>query len=499
MTFEVAFRDYNRYSRKSNRLHYYEQISIQSGMKSFITSDFLLETDTAGQLYHDYAATLPIVDYHCHLSPSDIANDRQFKNLTEIWLDGDHYKWRAMRTLGIDEKFITGDADPSLKFKKWAETVPYTMRNPLYHWTHMELQNYFGVDQLLDAGNADEIYQHCSDLLGKPDYRTRSLLKKMNVETLCTTDDPSDTLEYHKQYSSDSNWSEMKVLPAFRPDKVYTFQDPDAYISYIKRLGKASGTRIHSLESLLDALGNRVEFFHSMGCRLADHGLENMPMVSCSLDELNSAYQQILDGDDPGLKVKQALTYFILLNLGRMYHSHNWVQQYHLGALRNTNSRMLQKLGPDSGFDSIGDFPQSRSLAHFLDELDSTDQLARTIIYNLNPRDNEVMATLIGNYNDGSVRGKIQFGSAWWFLDQKEGIEKHLNTLSNMSLLSCFIGMLTDSRSFLSYPRHEYFRRILCNLIGKDVERGELPADIPWLGGLITGICYNNAKEYFNF
>jgi glucuronate isomerase len=468
-------------------------------MKSFITEDFLLSNDTARQLYHDVASTLPIIDYHCHLSPRDIAENRQFDNLTQIWLDGDHYKWRAMRTMGVDEKYITGDADAPIKFKKWAETVPYTMRNPLYHWTHMELLTYFGIDVLLNPDTANEIYRHCTIQLQKPEFRTRALLKKMNVEVVCTTDDPTDSLAYHKQFLDEAEQNDLTMLPAFRPDKAWSFHEINEYNVYLDELEKVTNQSIDSLESLMNALGNRVEYFHRLGCRLADHGLENIPDPPGTDENPDKTFSEIRTGGNPGKRQKKALAYTILLHLGRMYHSKNWVQQYHLGALRNTNRRMLQNLGPDTGFDSIGDFSQSRNLAHFFNELDSTDQLAKTIIYNLNPRDNEVMATMIGNFNDGSVRGKIQFGSAWWFLDQKDGIEKHLNALSNMSLLSCFVGMLTDSRSFLSYPRHEYFRRIICNLIGTDVEKGELPADLPWLGKIVADICYHNSINYFNF
>lgn len=466
-------------------------------MKPFLNEHFLLETNTAKTLYHDYASPQPIIDYHCHLPPDAIDVDKNFKNLTNIWLDGDHYKWRAMRTFGIDEKYITGDAPDKEKFLKWAETVPYTVRNPLYHWTHMELKNYFGIDELLNPETAEEIYDQCTKDLQKPDLSSRSILKQMNVKVVCTTDDPVDSLEHHQNIKKDPFG--VKVLPAFRPDKAYAFDDPEKYNSYIGQLSDVSGIEIKTLTDLYDALQNRMDYFHENGCKLADHGLEKIFHASLSPSELRDAFTQVRMGNALSIDQKHGLTYAILIELGKMYENKNWVQQYHLGALRNTNVRMLEELGPDTGFDSIGDFSQSRTLSRFLNQLDSTDQLAKTILYNLNPADNEVMASMIGNYNDGSVKGKIQYGSAWWFLDQKDGMEKQMNALSNMGLLSCFIGMLTDSRSFLSFPRHEYFRRILCNLIGTDVENGELPNDVELLGEIVSDICYNNAKQYFNF
>lgn len=466
-------------------------------MDSFLSEDFLLETKTSRTLYHDYASALPIIDYHNHLPPAEIAQDKNFENLTKIWLDGDHYKWRAMRTLGIDEKYITGDAADKQKFMKWAETVPYTVRNPLYHWTHMELKNYFGVDKLLGPDTAEEIYNHCSEKLRTPEFSTRSLLKKMNVEVVCTTDDPTDSLKHHIDIHNDS--FDINVLPAFRPDKAYAFSDISSYNGYLDQLEDSSSQAIKSLDGLLNALENRIDYFHQQGGRLADHGLEKLYFEDVSSSQVEAMFKKVRSGNEPTDFERRALKFIILLELGKMYQGKGWVQQYHLGALRNTNERMEQKLGPDTGFDSIGDFQQAENLANFLNELDATNQLAKTILYNVNPNDNEVLATMIGNFNDGSVKGKMQFGSAWWFLDQKDGMEKQLNVLSNMGLLSCFIGMLTDSRSFLSYPRHEYFRRILCNLIGSDVEKGLLPDDLPWLGKIVSDICYYNAKEYFNF
>lgn len=467
-------------------------------MTSFIAEDFLLQTDFARTLYHDYARNLPIIDYHCHLSPKDIQEDRRFENITRIWLEGDHYKWRAMRTLGISENYITGNASDQEKFEKWAYTVPYTLRNPLFHWTHLELKRYFGVDRMLKPESAREIYDHTTALLQQDTYRTRGLLAKMKVETVCTTDDPADTLEYHQLLANEKY--HVPVLPAFRPDKAYTVHDAAAYNAYLEKLSAAAGTAIHSFDHLIAALETRIEFFHKHHCRLADHGLEHItyPKEHSTLTP-DSLFSRIRSGGQLVAEERQQFQYEVLIRLCRLYHKKGWAQQFHLGALRNNNERMLRTLGPDTGFDSIGDFSQATTLAKFLNELDKTDQLAKTIIYNLNPADNEVMATMIGNFSDGSVKGKMQFGSAWWFLDQKDGMEKHLNALSNMGLLSCFVGMLTDSRSFLSYPRHEYFRRILCNLIGNDVKRGELPWDEAWLGKIVSDICYDNAKHYFNF
>lgn len=471
-------------------------ISTQT-QNSFLTEDFLLHSDFARILYHDYAKNLPIIDYHNHLPPAELASNRQFENISKIWLAGDHYKWRAMRTLGINEHFITGGASDLEKFQKWSATVPYTMRNPLYHWSHMEMRRYFGIDELLTADNAKEVYQHTSEMLQNPDFRAQGLLEKMNVEVVCSTDDPADNLEQHEKYHLTNG--QVKLYPAFRPDKSFAIENSETYSAYLQKLGSAAGFEITSFDKLIEALSKRVDFFHSRGCRLSDHGLENL--VFSKNDQLSS--DSILTKALRGIPLtEEEIRHFkfkTLQKLCKMYHSKGWVQQFHLGGLRNTNSRMLKTLGPDTGFDSIGDYEQATAMAEFLNHLDSTDQLAKTVLYNLNPRDNEVLATMIGNFNDGSVKGKIQFGSGWWYLDQKDGMEKQINTLSNMGLVSCFIGMLTDSRSFLSFPRHEYFRRILCNLFGKDVENGELPWDEKWLGQLITDICYQNAKNYFDF
>jgi glucuronate isomerase len=471
-------------------------ISTQT-QNSFLTEDFLLHSDFARILYHDYAKNLPIIDYHNHLPPAELASNRQFENISKIWLAGDHYKWRAMRTLGINEHFITGEASDLEKFQKWSATVPYTMRNPLYHWSHMEMRRYFGIDELLTADNAKEVYQHTSEMLQNPDFRAQGLLEKMNVEVVCSTDDPADNLEQHEKYHL--NNGQVKLYPAFRPDKSFAIENSETYPAYLQKLGNAAGLEITSFDNLIEALSKRVDFFHSRGCRLSDHGLENLVFSKNEQLSSDSILTKALRGIPLTEEEIRHFKFKTLQKLCKMYHAKGWVQQFHLGALRNTNSRMLQTLGPDTGFDSIGDYDQAEALAAFLNHLDSSDQLAKTVLYNLNPRDNEVLATMIGNFNDGSVKGKIQFGSGWWYLDQKDGMEKQINTLSNMGLVSCFIGMLTDSRSFLSFPRHEYFRRILCNLFGKDVENGELPWDEKWLGQLITDICYQNAKNYFDF
>lgn len=464
---------------------------------SFLTEDFLLQSEYAKTLYHDYAKNLPIIDYHNHLPPSELAANRKFENISKVWLAGDHYKWRAMRTLGINEHFITGGASDMEKFQKWADTVPFTMRNPLYHWTHMELMRYFDFESLLNSENAAEVYHHTSEMLQQPDFRAQGLLEKMNVEVVCSTDDPCDSLENHETYFSADN--QVKLFPAFRPDKSFAIENPESYCAYLQKLGDVVGFEINSFDKLIEALSIRVDFFHSRGCRLSDHGLENLVFSKDEQLSSDSILVKALRGNTPTKEEIEHFKFKTLQKLCKMYHAKGWVQQFHLGALRNTNARMLGILGPDTGFDSIGDFVQASALGAFLNHLDATDQLAQTVIYNLNPRDNEVFATMIGNFNDGSIKGKIQFGSGWWYLDQKDGMEKQINTLSNMGLVSCFIGMLTDSRSFLSFPRHEYFRRILCNLFGKDVENGELPWDEKWLGKLITDICYQNAKNYFNF
>ena len=463
--------------------------------KKFINKNFLLRSDIAKELYHEYAAPLPIYDYHCHLPPAEIAEDKNFDNLAQIWLYGDHYKWRALRTHGIEERFCTGAASDYEKFEKWAETVPYCLRNPLYHWTHMELKRYFGIDKLLHPKTAQEIYQTCSEMLRTPDYSTRNLMLKMNVKVVCTTDDPIDSLEHHKKIAEDG--FEVKVLPTWRPDKAMAVEDVEVWNSYIDALASAANVDIHNYDSLLEALRQRHRFFHEMGCRLSDHGLETAYAEDFGWDEIRGIFNKIRARQELNLAEQLKFKSAMLVEFGYMDHETGWVQQFHLGALRNNNTRLFQSLGPDTGFDSIGDFEIARPLSKLLDRLDQQNRLAKTILYNLNPRDNYLIATMLGNFQDGSVPGKMQFGSGWWFLDQKEGMTWQLNALSNLGLLSHFVGMLTDSRSFLSYPRHEYFRRILCNLIGKDVSSGELPADMALLGKMVQDISFYNARNYF--
>jgi len=466
-------------------------------MKAFLDGDFLLNGKTAERLYHEYAFGLPVIDYHCHLPPDEIAADLNFKNLTHAWLYGDHYKWRAMRANGVNEQYVTGNTSDEDKFLKWAETVPYTLRNPLYHWTHLELRRYFGVNELLSPKTAKAIYDDCSAKLQTKEYSVRNLLIKMKVEVVCTTDDPLDSLEYHQKIKRDG--FAVKVLPAFRPDKAMNVDDTQALSAYIDKLEGISGTNIQSFDAYLDALKTRHDYFAANGCKLSDHGLEQLYAADFTDDEIDAIFKKIRHSYTlmplELLKFKSAMLYHFAL----WDHEKGWVQQFHIGALRNNNTRSLATLGPDTGWDSIGDFSQAKALSRFLNRLDSTNQLAKTIIYNLNPADNEVMAAMTGNFNDGSVAGKIQFGSAWWFLDQKDGMTKQLHALSNMGLLSRMVGMLTDSRSFLSFPRHEYFRRLLCNLFGEDIDNGELPNDMEWTGKIIQDICYYNAKNYFDF
>ncbi|HEY0670323.1 MAG TPA: glucuronate isomerase [Sphingobacteriaceae bacterium] len=466
-------------------------------MKKFLDEDFLLHTDTARILYHQYAKDMPVIDYHCHLPPDQISEDKNFENLTQVWLYGDHYKWRAMRANGVPEEFITGKMSDYEKFEKWAETVPFTIRNPLYHWTHLELQRYFDVYEILSPKTARRIYDECTAKLQTPEYSVRNLLRKMKVETVVTTDEPTDDLSFHQQLKADGY--EIKILPGFRPDKAMNSDDLPALQAYIHKLGEVTGFPISDLNSYLQALKTRHQYFAENGCTVSDHGLEQLYAEKYTEAEIEKIFKKILDGSEltqvENLKFKSAM----LIHFAEWDHEKGWVQQFHIGALRNNNSRLLKSLGPDTGWDSIGDFSQSVAMSRFLDKLDTQDKLSKTIIYNLNPADNELIATMIGNFNDGTVAGKIQFGSAWWFLDQKDGMTRQLNTLSNMGLLSRFVGMLTDSRSFLSYPRHEYFRRLLCNLIGDDVENGELPDDQEWLGKIVQDICYYNARSYFNF
>jgi glucuronate isomerase len=466
-------------------------------MKDFLDKDFLLKTTTAKRLFHDYAADMPIIDYHCHLSPKDIAEDRIFNNIAEVWLHGDHYKWRAMRTNGIDERYCTGDKPDLEKFEQWAATVPYTMRNPLYHWTHMELQRYFNVTEQLSPANAKAVYEHCNALLQTQEFSVRNLLRKMKVKLVCTTDDPVDSLEYHKAMQEEG--ADIKMVPAFRPDMAMNVGNTETFLQYVRKVEAAAGMQVNRFEDYLMALKRRHDFFAQMGCRVSDHGLEEIYADDHTAEEIIIIFERLLKGETLCLKCQRQFKSAMLVHFAEWDHEKGWVQQFHLGALRNNNTRKLNQLGPDTGWDSIGTFDQGKALSKFLNGLDTSDKLTKTILYNLNPADNEVLATMVGNFNDGSVAGKIQFGSGWWFLDQKDGIIKQLNALSNMGLLSRFVGMLTDSRSFLSFPRHEYFRRILCDLIGTEVEEGELPNDIEWLGKMVQDICYNNNVNYFNW
>lgn len=465
-------------------------------MNSFIHEHFLLETKTAQQLYHDVAASLPIIDYHNHLPVQEIAENKKFSSLTEIWLKGDHYKWRAMRTRGVAEQYITGQSSDEEKFMHWAQTVPETWRNPLFHWTHLELKRYFDIDNLLNSKTAESIYSDVNDLLKQDDFRVLGLLKKQKVEIVCTTDDPIDSLEYHQQIKHSS--IDLKVFPTFRPDKAVFFENAD-YLYYLNKLGNSANHSISSLSDLIEVLDKRHLYFHQNGCRVSDMGLTHISTFSASIKQLESWFLTILSGGKLQKSEFEELRGYVIHELALMNHSRGWVQQLHLGALRNNSSRMKSILGLDAGFDSIGDFPQAESLSYFLNSLDRTNQLSKTILYNLNPADNEVFATMCGNFNDGSERGKIQWGSAWWFLDQLDGMTKQINTLSNMGLLSTFVGMLTDSRSFLSFPRHEYFRRLLCNVIGTDMEKGLLPNDMDQASEIIRNVCYANAKNYFRF
>ena len=466
-------------------------------MRKFLDDNFLLDNSTAEHLYHAYAKTMPVIDYHCHLPPDQIANDINFRNITQAWLYGDHYKWRAMRTNGVDESYCTGNRSDSEKFQKWAETVPYTLRNPLYHWTHLELQRYFNVQDILNPDTAKSIYENCTDKLQSPEYSVRNLLRKMNVRVVCTTDDPVDSLVHHQKIAEDG--FEVRILPAFRPDKAMNVDNASIFNEYVSKLEEITNVSVTSYQKYLDALKQRHDFFASMDCSVSDHGLEHIYAEEYTQNEIDSIFNKIRSGKELTLEEKNKIRSAFLYEFAVWDWEKGWVQQYHLGALRNNNTRMLQKLGADTGWDSMGDFSQGKSLARFLGRLDSTNQLTKTILYNLNPSDNELMATMIGNFNDGSIAGKMQFGSAWWFLDQKDGMTNQINALSNMGLLSRFVGMLTDSRSFLSFPRHEYFRRILCSLFGAEVEKGELPNDVQWIGKIIQDICYNNACNYFNW
>ena len=467
-------------------------------MKEFMGENFLLHNNTAINLYHNYAKELPIIDYHCHLSPKMIAEDHRFSTITELWLGGDHYKWRALRANGVEERCITGDADDWEKFLKWAETVPYTFRNPLYHWTHLELRTAFGITETLNPESARRIYDACNAKLAEDGMTARGLMRRYNVKVVCTTDDPVDSLEYHEAIRKSG--FEIKVLPTWRPDKAMAVSDPVQYKAYLSLLSSVSGVEVASYDSLISALRIRHDFFAARGCKVADHGVSEFPWAECSPEQAGKLFDKLYAGEALGALETVQLQTAILLDLCRMNHEKGWVQQFHFGPMRNVNSRMFAKLGPDAGFDTIGDWSSGQALARFLNALDTDDSLAKTILYNINPAENHVIAAMCGNFQDGSVPGKIQFGSGWWFNDQIDGMRKQMNALSNQGLLSRFVGMLTDSRSFVSYPRHEYFRRILCDLVGRDVEEGLIPeSEMKRVEGMIEDICYYNAERFFNF
>jgi glucuronate isomerase len=460
----------------------------------FIHDDFLLTTKAARRLYHQYAAAESILDYHSHLSPGDIAADRRFNNLFEIWLEGDHYKWRAMRANGVLERYCTGDAPPFEKFLAWARTVPFTLRNPLYHWTHLELKRYFGLGILLDEGSAKAVWDSANALLSTADLSTRGILRKFNVRVLCTVDDPCDDLAHHRAIAALEK--SFSVFPTFRPDKAFSVDAPQEFNAWLGRLEAASNTDVSSLGDFLRALKQRHDFFHANGGRLSDHGLKYCCARLCTEQQASAIFSKARSGTATTKEEAEQFSSYLLPFLGRLDAERGWTKQLHIGALRNVNTRRTRELGPDKGFDSIGDWNQAEALGSLLDKLDQEHSLPKTIIYNVNPSDNYAFSTVIGSFQEGPVAGKVQFGSGWWFLDQKEGIEWQLNALSNTGLLSRFIGMITDSRSFMSFPRHEYFRRVLCNLIGRDIENGELPDDEKLVGRMVKDICYGNAQRY---
>lgn len=464
-------------------------------MKAFMDENFLLENETAVELYHKYAKDMPIFDYHCHLNPKEIADNKQYKNITEIWLGGDHYKWRVMRANGVDEKYITGDAPDKEKFIKWAETMEQCIGNPLYHWTHLELKRFFGIDKILCKKNAEEIWNECNRLLATDEFRAKSLIKNSNVKAVCTTDDPVDNLEYHMEIAKDTAFG-VKILPAWRPDKGVRIEKPE-FKEWIAKLESVSGIKVDSFESLKKAFEQRLDFFHKVGCRLSDHAMDPMVFEQSTEADAESALKKALSGQ--ALTEKEISQYKtqVMQFLGRNYAKRGWVMQLHMNTIRNNSTRMFNTLGADTGFDAIADYSVGLALSKYLDSLDLTNELPKTIVYSLNPNDNELLATIIGCFQHGGVPGKMQLGSAWWFNDHKEGMYKQMIDLANVGLLSRFVGMLTDSRSFLSYTRHEYFRRILCNLLGQWVENGEFPNDIGLVGSIVENVCFNNAKEYF--
>ncbi|MDI9358282.1 MAG: glucuronate isomerase [Phycisphaerales bacterium] len=466
--------------------------------KTIFNNDFLLHNQTALLLFHDYAKDLPIIDYHNHLPPDQIACNKKFTSITEVWLQYDHYKWRAMRGLGVDEKYITGQATDEEKFMAWATCFPEMVRNPLFHWSQMELKKPFGINEYLNKYSGPTIYKKCNEQLQHDSFSTQGILHQFKVEMVGTTDDPCDDLVAHQKIREDNIG--ITVLPSFRPDKIFKIDNRNLFLLYVEKLEIASGVKIHDIHSLLQALENRVNYFHDHGCRIADHGLSSMPPPSTLSTALEKEFENYLIADNSMLPFSQPDSFAgaVLMFLCSLYHKKGWVQQFHLGPLRDNNTRLLHLIGGDAGVDSIGDFSQAQSLSYFLNALDERGRLAKTILYNINPADNEVFATICGNFNGDTIKGKIQYGSGWWFLDQKDGIERQLNALSYMGTLSTFVGMITDSRSFLSYSRHEYFRRVLCNLIGDDMEKGLLPNDMKWMGTLVQNICYYNAKAYFN-
>lgn len=464
-------------------------------MKLFMDDNFLLNSKTAELLYHNYAKQMPIFDYHCHLSPKEIAENKKYRNIAELWLGGDHYKWRAMRSNGIEEKYITGDASDKEKFLKWAETMPKCIGNPLYHWTHLELRRYFGIDLLLSPGTAEEIWEKCNEMLKSDKFSVRGLIERSNVKVLCTTDDPTDSLEYHRALAQDDTFG-VKVLPTFRPDKAINI-DKEGFINWINKLGSAAHIEIENFEDLKKALVQRLEVFNKIGCKLSDHALDPIVFRAGTEEEASDIFNKALTGCALTETEVQKYKTQVLLFLGREYVKQDWAMQFHIGTIRNNSKRMLKLLGPDTGYDSTGDYIFAEALANTLNALDETDELPRTILYSLNPRDNEVLGTIIGCFQNGKIPGKLQFGSGWWFNDQKDGMVRQMTALANLGLLSRFIGMLTDSRSFLSYTRHEYFRRILCDLLGEWVEKGEVPEDIELLGNMVKDICFNNAERYF--
>lgn len=465
-----------------------------------IHADFLLDTAAARELYHGHASHLPIIDYHCHLPPKDVADDRRFANLYRIWLEGDHYKWRAMRTAGVPEGLVTGSSSTDEeKYLAWAATVPKCLRNPLYHWTHLELNRPFGIsDRLLDPTSARVVWEHCNERLAQPGFSARGIMRRMNVAVVCTTDDPVDSLEHHARLAADPSFP-VQVRPTWRPDKGMAIEDPVAFNAWIARLEAASGLAIAGMDDYRTALARRHAFFHERGCRLSDHGLDTVWADAYTEGQIAAIFRKVRGGSTPTPDEAAQFRSCMLHEWAVMDHARGWVQQFHIGAMRNNSSRLFRSLGPDTGFDSIGDASYARPLSRFLDRLDSEDKLARTILYNLHPKDNEVLATMLGNFQDGSVAGKLQFGSGWWFLDQMDGMDKQLDALSNLGLLSTFVGMLTDSRSFLSYTRHEYFRRILCRKLGREMEAGLLPHDVALVGGLVRDVSYRNAARYFGF